>query len=158
MEMSTDWNGNKKSQIDIISTKFGKCGRTNKLQDQTSKMGLVRELGEAFKDANNIGDILKTWKLIVVGHFLGPELISGPLHRWKMIVRPLGSLWNTSRGLKPKKYQTKIKISKFPRTIFHIKLPYPTVCTLNSGWAASGRPSTVVDWIIPFWGLGRRQA
>ena len=34
--------------------------RQNKLQVETEKIGLDRELGEAFTDANNIEDILET--------------------------------------------------------------------------------------------------
>ena len=114
-------------------------------------MGLVRELGEAFKDTNNIGDILKTWKSIVVRDFSGPELRSGPLdYRWKMIARPLGSLWNTSRGLKPKKDQKKIeKISKFPRKIFLSSWPWPPVWYYTSREYYTGpwhRPGVTLAW------------
>ena len=42
------------------TTNLENWGRKNKIQDQTKKMGLVRELGEAFKDTKNIGDILET--------------------------------------------------------------------------------------------------
>ena len=36
--------------MDLRTTNLENLGRQNIIQDQTEKMGLVRELGEAFKD------------------------------------------------------------------------------------------------------------
>ena len=46
--------------MNLRTTNLENWGRQNKIQDQTEKMGLVRELGEAFKDTQIMRDILKT--------------------------------------------------------------------------------------------------
>ena len=46
--------------MNLGTTHLENWGRQDKIQDQTEKMGLVRELGEAFKDTKIMRDILKT--------------------------------------------------------------------------------------------------
>ena len=46
--------------MNIRTTNLDNWGRQNKIQDQTEKMGLVRELGEAFKDTICFAAVLKT--------------------------------------------------------------------------------------------------
>ncbi len=46
--------------MNLRTTNLENWGRQTKIQDQTEKMGLVRELGEAFKDTKVIAAVLKT--------------------------------------------------------------------------------------------------
>ena len=46
--------------MNLGTTNLENWGRKNKIQVETEKMGLVRELGEAFKDTKIMRAVLKT--------------------------------------------------------------------------------------------------
>ena len=64
-------------------------------------MGLVMGLGGTLTSLKIIARYLKSSIFNIVGCVSGRRGSIRALKHTKMTARPLGSLWNTSRGLKP---------------------------------------------------------
>ena len=82
-------------------------------------MGLISELGLAFKNTLYYLNVFWGGRKIVEGGFLGPGLRFGGIHMWDRCRISVRSLWDRSRGLKPLKKKCLGKIQKSSTDEFH---------------------------------------